>query len=547
MASQASLIVELALETPGIELFHTSAPDAYVRVPAEMHHEVWPVRSTTFRRWLSLLYFLNTDGAPGNNALKDALAVLEAEALFKGPEREVHVRLAEHDGAVFLDLADAEWRAVRISAEGWEVVSDPPVRFRRAYGMLPLPEPVRGGPLDLLKPFVNVPAPDWPLLLGWLVGALRPRGPYPVLLVHGEQGSAKSTLVRIVRALVDPNEAPVRKEPRNGQDLIIAARNGHIVAFDNVSRLSQDLSDDLARLATGAGFSARQLFTDLDEVVVQLSRPICVNGIEEVAVRGDLLDRGVILSLPSIGTFRDEDEFWSAFRSAHPLILGALLDAVSMALAQHKTTATPNVRMADFARWVSAAEPALGLDPGIFVAAYQANRAGAVQLTLEANTLAAPVQELALKGGFEGTATELLDRLGNLVSEDVRRQREWPKRANTLTGRLRRVAPALRRVGILVEFDRDANSRTISIGTVATHGENIVTTVIDRHPVTIRDDDDDDDDGSQHDGARFLASLPVAERRVVEELMALLDARFVDDRSADEVEDGRYITPEESS
>ena len=496
MASQASLIVELALGEDGIELFRTSGHEGYVRLPADTHREVWPVRSVAFRRWLARIFFNHQSGAPGGQALTDALGVLEGLALFDGHEHEVHLRVAEHEGDIYLDLADADWRAVRIGPHGWDVVADPPVRFRRARGMLPLPDPVAGGSLELLRPFANVVDDDWPLLLGWIVGALRPRGPYAVLLVHGEQGSAKSTLVRIARALLDPNEAPVRREARNGQDLIVAARNGLVVAFDNVSHLSQDLSDDLARLATGSGFGARQLYTDLDEIVVHVSRPICLNGIEEFAVRGDLLDRALILTLPPIDTFNDEEEFWRTFDAAHPLILGGLLDAASTALANHATTQAPNVRMADFARWVTAAEPALDLPPGAFVAAYRENRVGAVQLTLDASPLSAPVIELASEGGFEGGATELLARLNDLVTEEVRKQRDWPKRANVLSGRLRRLAPALRRTGVFVEFSRDSRSRSL---TISTRPQNIVMSVTDRHQgdvVTSHDDDDDDSQAS---------------------------------------------------
>lgn len=294
VASQATTLVELALGAEGIELFHTPAQDAFVRLPAGDHREVCPAKSVAFRRWLSRLHFMNAGKAPGGQALTDALGVLEGIALYDGEEHEVHLRLAEQDGRIYLDLADSLWRAVRISADGWEIVVDPPVRFRRARGMLPLPDPVAGGSLEQLRAFTNVASDDWPLLLGWIVGTLRPRGPYSVLLVYGEQGSAKSALVRTARSLVDPNEAPLRKAPRNGQDLIIAARNGLVVAFDNVSYLSPELSDDLARLATGSGFGARQLYTDLEEVVVHVSRPIALNGIEEFAVRGDLLDRSLI-------------------------------------------------------------------------------------------------------------------------------------------------------------------------------------------------------------------------------------------------------------
>jgi len=468
--SQATIVVELALETDGLELFHTGNGDAHVLIPQGTHRECWPVKSTAFRRWLQRLFFEQVGAAAGSQALQDALGVLEGTALFRGEEHEVHLRLAEHDGAVYLDVADEYWQAIRIDANGWELVPEPPVRFRRARGMLPLPYPDRDGNLGELRRFVNVDDADWPLYLGWLVGTLRPRGPYAILLVHGEQGSAKSTLVRVSRALVDPNEAPVRREPKNGQDLIVAARNGLVVAFDNVSTLPQELSDDLARLATGSGFGARQLYTDLEEVIVHVARPIAVNGIEEVATKGDVLDRSLVLMLPTISRYEDEDAFWDEFQQAHARILGALLDAVSCALANLESTPAPNIRMADFARWVNAAELALGLEAGSFINTYRDNRAGAVQLTLESSLLTGPVEALA-EEGFEGSATELLERLATLAGEDTLKKRGWPTRPHVLSGQLRRLAPALRRTGVEVEFVRGRKTRTIRIRQLEQVGE----------------------------------------------------------------------------
>ncbi len=468
--SQATILAELALSSDGLELFATPRYEPYVLIPSGTHHEVWPTRSSVFRRWLSSQYFAKAGTAPGSQAIQDALGVLEGKALFNGGMHEVHLRLAEHDGAIWLDLSDDYWQAVKITAGGWEVVHAPPVRFRRPAGIKPLPYPENGGSLDSLRGFVNVTDTDWPLFLGWLVGALRPRGPYAVLLVYGEQGSAKSTLVRVARSLIDPNEAPARREPKNGEDLIVAARNSLVVAFDNVSRLPLELSDDLARLATGAGFGARQLYTNLEEVIVHVARPITINGIEEVATRGDLLDRGLVLNLPRIQKYQDEDVFWRSFDEAHPGILGALLDAVVVALRNHPHTPAPNIRMADFARWAAAAEPGLGLECGAFAKAYRANRANAIQVVLEAEIITEPVQLIA-QAGFEGTATALLDRLTELVGETVAKRKAWPKAPHVLSGKLRRIAPPLRRLGIEVEFIQDRSTRTISITKPEQEGE----------------------------------------------------------------------------
>src|SRR6516225_3837820 len=102
-------------------------------------------------------------------------------------------------------------RAVVIGLEGWRVIGCPPVRFRRSPGMLPLPVPERGGSIDALRSYLNLSNnDDFVLVVAWLLAALRPRGPYPMLAISGEQGSAKTVLSKLLRALVDPNEAPVR-------------------------------------------------------------------------------------------------------------------------------------------------------------------------------------------------------------------------------------------------------------------------------------------------------------------------------------------------
>src|SRR5262249_30177683 len=134
---------------------------------------------------------------------------------------------------------------------------------------------------------------DWRLVVSWLLAALRPVGPYPVLVVYGEQGSAKSSLVRVLRALVDPNTAALRRPPREERDLVIAATNGWLIALDNLSHLPDWLSDGLCCLATGSGFATRELYTDADEAIFAARRPVVLNGIEEVATRGDLLDRAI--------------------------------------------------------------------------------------------------------------------------------------------------------------------------------------------------------------------------------------------------------------
>jgi hypothetical protein len=460
--SHADLLVDIAVAS-GVELFHTPGghdSEGYATVPVGEHKETWPIASKGFKRWLARRFWESKSKAIGSQALQDAINVLAGMAIHDGAEIPVAVRVAEQGGAIYLDLADESWRAVEITAAGWRVIDNSPVRFCRRRGMLALPAPVPGGNVEELRGLVNVPDDDsWRLLVGWLVAALRPGRPFPVLVVNGEQGSAKSTLCRMARALLDPNEAALRRPPRDDRDLMIAANNAWVVGFDNLSRLPADLSDALCSLATGGGFATRELYTDADEKLFSSMRPVMVNGIEELATRSDLLDRSITLTLPVIPDEdrQEEDTLWPRFRAAQPRVLGALLNTVSAALANKgKVKVTSKPRMADFAAWVAAAEPVLGWPSGAFLASYLDNRATANTAALDESVLAPLI--VALMTGrdiWQVTASDLLAALEAKANEKTRKRRDWPSTPRKLSGDLRRLAPNLRRgAGLEVQFTR---------------------------------------------------------------------------------------------
>ncbi|WP_245499802.1 hypothetical protein [Tepidamorphus gemmatus] len=390
--------------------------------------------------------------------------VIEAKAHFDAPERTVHVRVAALIDCLYLDLGDETWRAVEIDAAGWRVIENPPVRFRRAPGMLALPLPVLGGSVATLRSFLNVRSDaDFELVVAWALACLRHRGPYPVLVLSGEQGSAKSTFSAILRALLDPNTAPLRALPREDRDLFIAAGNGHVLAFDNVSGLPAWISDTLCRLATGGGFAVRQLYTDQDEMLFDASRPVILNGIEDIVARPDLADRALFLTLDPIPEERrrPEQELWAAFEAERPRILGALLDAVAKGLAMLPQTRLNKLpRMADFALWASACETALW-PTGTFWSAYCGNRDEAVEGVIEADPIAAAVRALtAARTEWTGTASELLGALAEMAGERISKSKTWPDSPRALAGRLRRAATFLRKIGIEIGFEREGRART---------------------------------------------------------------------------------------
>ena len=408
-----------------------------------------------------------THGAPSSEALQSALDVIEAKAQFDAPERVVHVRVGGLDDRLYLDLGDATWRAVEIDATGWRVIDKPPVRFRRAAGTRFLPVPAAGGSIEVLRSFLNVQSDDdFVLVVAWAMAVLRNRGPYPVLVVCGEQGSAKSNFTAIMRSLLDPNTAPLRTMPRDARDLFIAASNSYVLAFDNVSRMPDWISDTLCRLSTGGGFATRQLYTNQDEVLFDAARPVILNGIEDMVRGPDLADRGLFLTLEAIpeNRRRPQAELGAEFEAERPRILGVLLDTVVEGLKRLPTTRLPNLpRMADFALWATACETALW-PAGTFAAAYNSNRDEAIEAVIEADPVAAAVRTLAqARTVWTGTATDLLVALTKSVGDRAARSKNWPDSVEALSNRLRRAATCLRKVGVEIDFNRVGRERTRTI------------------------------------------------------------------------------------
>jgi len=379
----------------------------------------------------------------------------------------MHIRIGGLGDKLYLDLGDEGWRAVEIDSEGWRVVDEPPVRFRRAAGMQALPTPLPGGSIETLRRFLNVQGDnDFILVVAWALAVLRNSGPYPVIVLSGEQGSAKSTFSAVLRSLLDPNTAPLRALPREDRDLFIAANNGHVLAFDNVSGLPAWISDTLCRLATGGGFAVRQLYTDQDEVLFDAARPVILNGIEDIVTRPDLADRAIFLTLEPIPEERRRPEkaLWDEFNAARPQLLGTLIDAVSHGLRRLPDTRLDRLpRMADFALWATACETALWT-AGTFGAAYAGNRDEAVDSVIEADPVGSAVRSLmGARTEWTGTASDLLGALAEEVGEKVRKSNDWPSSPRALSGRVRRAATFLRKVGVDITFEREGRARTRTI------------------------------------------------------------------------------------
>jgi hypothetical protein len=272
-----------------------------------------------------------------------------------------------------------------------------------------------------------------------------------VLALIGHHGSAKSTTLKVLRALIDPNSGDLRAAPRNPDDLYIAAARSHIILLDNISSIPDWLSDALCRIATGMSYTKRMLFTDQDEVLISATRPQAITSIIEVIENPDLGDRAIILVPPRIDddARREEEELFKEFKVELPAILAALLSVVA-----HGLRTLPDItnkkwpRMADFAKWATACEAAHD-KPGTFADAYAENRISAITTLLGDNIIGSAVLQISLP--WSGTLSALLVELAKIAGVQITKTKDWPKSPNKLGAILRKLVVFLREAGIEAE------------------------------------------------------------------------------------------------
>lgn len=456
-----------------VTLWRDLGGTSYVTIPVGDHRENWPLQSTAFRRWLAHRAYRDSGLAPSGSALDDAMRVADALA-GDGAKRDPWLRVGERDGRIYVALADDEWRVVEIRTDGWDVLTDHDCPFVRTSGMRALPAPEAGGEHDiatLLAPFTSTVEPaDFSLVVAWVLGSLRPRGPYPILTLSSRQDSGKSTLTTLLRSLVDPNAAPIRAAPRDDRDLLVAAMNAHVVALDNLSGVRADLADGLCRLSTGGGFAARKLHTDNDEAILQACRPVVLNGIAALATQADLASRALVVRLRAVSDSarlapEDFERLWDV---AQPKVLGVIFDAMARGLAdlgKHQFAKLP--RMAGFVKFAVAALPGAGIDPADFLAAYSRNRAEISEEAFASDPVAVAIRAFVTKEhptGWHGSATALLREIEReeFCLFSTQKSGAWPKGVAALGNRLERVAPLLETVGLTV-IKRHSGERLISI------------------------------------------------------------------------------------
>jgi hypothetical protein len=459
------------------QLHHDADRLAVAIIPMADRQEVWRVVSTGYESWLRAAYWRAKESGVPDMTLRAALATLSAAGVNDGDEVAVHLRAAEAEPGYLIDLCDEHWRAVHVTARGWQVLNTSPQLFTRTQSQRALPVPQAGGDLGLLWQHVNIPADRRLLVLTWLLDCFRPDTPFPILELVGEQGSAKSTTQSVLRSLVDPNKVMLRGRPKTVEDIFVAAQNNWLVSYENLSGLTAEQQDAFCTLATGGGFASRQLYTNGEEHVMETKRPVVLNGIAVVATRPDLIDRVIHVSMPVIpaSARKDDADTHDAWESDRPLVFGALLDLFAAALGILPTVQlTHKQRMADYERLGEAVARALGFETGHFQTLYAELVRAGIDRALESNSVAQVldkyIQERITPFNWQGTAGQLYDLLNGQTLLDRSTDRStWPKSPKGLADQLRRIAPAYRAKG--VEISHLGHSREGAIWRIATTPE----------------------------------------------------------------------------
>ncbi len=452
---QAAVLIDIGRQHG---LFHDPGAEPYARLG---NGAVYAVGSSEYREILSGEFYKLTGKGANRNSLADAVNTLTAMAKHDGAAARVFLRVGESDGDIVIDTGRQDRACYVVSTDAWCTVEAPPVHFRRSGRPLPLPEPAEPA-FALLWRYVNVHPADRVLIAAWLLAALRPRGPYPILVFIGEQGSGKSFTARVMKSLADPSASPLRAPPRDVLDLLVAALSSWVLALDNMSGADPQLSDALCRLSTGGALSGRTLYTNSEETLIEVQRPVILNGIDDLATRPDLADRCIVLELPQLQRRATEHDLAAAFNSDACAIFAALLDGLRLALRDSSALDIGELpRMADFAKWAAAGVPALGFTADEFLIAYRVNQAGAIAAGLDSSAVGQALRTfMAERPAWTGPASSLLRELAFGADTTAR---SWPRSPKGLINAMRRLAPSLRHVGIEWRQVRTAERNLIEL------------------------------------------------------------------------------------
>ncbi|WP_312505941.1 hypothetical protein [Lysinibacillus sp.] len=468
---QSDLIIQL---TDDFQFFENELEETFAAVPIGEHWEVLSLKSKKFQKLLTKLYYDKQNSAPGSDGLNEALKVLEMKASFSDQQYKLQKRMAELKGEIFYDLCDKKWRAIKVNKQGCKVEVNPPILFTRNPNMDEQVEPDLSIQSEELLPLVKKhfrfkKESDAILFATYLVTCFIPEIAHVILVLFGEKGAAKSTTMRMVKKIVDPAKQDLLSMPNSKQDLAISISNNYMPCFDNLDSLSAEKSDLLCMASTGGAFTKRTLYSDSDETILQFKRCICLNGINIVATRPDLLDRSILLELERIpkSERKPELQIWRAFEQDIPKFLGAIFNTLSKAMQTYEDVELQEVgRMADFTYWGYAIADAMGIDGEQFLTAYLTNQDTANEEAISSHPVAVAIIALMkTRSNWSSSVSELLKELERVAEKEFINTniKIWAKDANVLSRRLKEIKSNLEEIGISYEIQNTGRHKKITL------------------------------------------------------------------------------------
>jgi hypothetical protein len=464
----AAELIKLVIDNAEL-FFDNQANKAFISININGIVHTLAIGSKSFVDWLSFAYYKHTQGrnitgkSASESAIKQACLALSGIAKHESEKQRVHLRVADHNGGHYIFLGDDQLQVIEVLPTEWRIIKNPPVKFWAPSSMQSLPIPKSGADLKELWEFVNIPERDRMLVLAWILESFRAETPKPILALKAIHGSAKSNTHDKIRQLIDNSSVNLRAAPKTVEDVYVSAGCNWLVSYENLSHLSQAMQDAFCTLATGGGHSTRMLYTNNEESIIKVKRPIIINSILDVITAQDAIDRTIYIELPRI-TYREESEIKAAWEEAKPAIFGSLLDLFVKTLELMPSVKLIDPpRMADFTRLGEAMVRALGHPPGTFDALFKLNRIESIALALEASPIAMAIRDMVdtYKGPslliFTGTMKKLLEKLNSYKQES----HAWPKSPRGLGDILRRQQPALASFGIEVEISKPGRQGVI--------------------------------------------------------------------------------------
>ncbi len=452
---QSEVILEY-LQSQNFNLFKSPMGEGYITFKGRGGgFENYPVRSTNCKNRLNKFYYDAIGKPPASAAVKEAIDHLDAMARIEGKTETTFIRVAKYKGLIYVDLADAQNRAVKITPKEWIITQDVPVKFVRPNGTIKaLPLPEVGFAPETLRELFGMDMKNFVLLIAFCINALNPDGPYLALQIHGQQGSGKSIIGQTIKGFLDPNVGDKLRLPKGEQDVVLHAQAHWVLNYENASYVPNDLSDLLCTLSTGGAFSQRKLYTDDEQKTYIFKRPFIINGIGNYANRPDLQERSIVMNLSSINPEdrKTERELRRELDKMHAGVLGYLFNCVCHALANIDEVEPPrNFRMADAAHWLLAAEGATGFPEGAILDALENVQKNLMAQTAINDVLTATLlQTIAALPNhrFEGLVSSLHEMLR---SQELRYTRSFPASPSALSTKLKRMQHSLKLIGVDIQ------------------------------------------------------------------------------------------------